>query len=993
MVNNNIQGVIPIAGKGFTVKRNGDYLPGEFKRLSNVEIEDGILKNRRSIQSSHGKSTDVVITQQDNPFGFIGSLKQYSILVNETKQTAFNTASPVEMWAPTLLTTPAETGSFHKIIGYFRYNNKNYWLTLEFRAGIHIKIKLFHGDISLTNDSPSSYNAAYFATLTETDLITVLGTSGDYPKFAYRNFFMQGNRLWIVTSVGVFFTKATDPTVSAVPDGGFFKFPDENITWGMALRNVIYALCDNSIHAISYSTDPNTDAVVQVISDNMGADRGVIYKDTPVVVNQLGIFSITNGYVEEIVENEFDVGLDYYTNSLAAFGDYLILCKTVPVNYEKAAGESTLGRTNLVANPSFETNLTGYGVGTAFMERTRSADRFFGSGGWSVKIKKINDKTVPTRGNLIKTPSFDTGAYSPFWAASTNADLATSNTVFYDGTHSLRWKAPAGSTNVYSSIKTPDGLAGMVAIAGRTYRFNGRIRKTTDGFDGRNIQASVWWYNGAGAVIATSALIDVEPSAAGVWEEIEFEEVAPVGAAYSQLRFFTDLGPVASNADWIIRFDTLVWEDITPVIIGGYDNPKYFDGDTADTAQYLYSWNGAAEAGSSLRYGDDGPIADALKLLDHTANITVTPNKSYTFGGAFYPDSHTRGIDLVVRQYTAANALISETVIYIGEAIEDAWTYLDGEIIMAANCDHVQFAFFAVEALGETLDYGEIIYIDSLICELTETYGAYFDGDAVDTPAITYAWTGAANASTSTATYSNIPRKLFKNGSLFTPGLEGNSLGYNLYFLNMENGSVHVVEFCDGRDVATPGRVVEVFVNTNKNANGNYKCMFLTNRYVSESSSSVTTKGNVYYMNSYRDIEFEDYAAKSDGQLKRYEPKVDIEIDSYVPDGSEYLVKKFRNLEVMGKVPYFDFDVRFGYDNAEYADPIDISNPDERLRPHDPARVGINQRARALSVRFTNDDSNVPLNGADYGVLEISDLRTLWHYTGRSPERKFADAT
>jgi hypothetical protein len=48
---------------------------------------------------------------------------------------------------------------------------------------------------------------------------------------------------------------------------------------------------------------------------------------------------------------------------------------------------------------------------------------------------------------------------------------------------------------------------------------------------------------------------------------------------------------------------------------------------------------------------------------------------------------------------------------------------------------------------------GFLLYVDSVILELASTYdGTYFDGNTADAGGVDYAWTGTANASTSTAT-------------------------------------------------------------------------------------------------------------------------------------------------------------------------------------------------------------------------------------------------
>jgi hypothetical protein len=226
---------------------------------------------------------------------------------------------------------------------------------------------------------------------------------------------------------------------------------------------------------------------------------------------------------------------------------------------------------------------------------------------------------------------------------------------------------------------------------------------------------------------------------------------------------------------------------------------------------------------------------------------------------------------------------------------------------------------------------------------------------------------------------------------MFDQGAEFNSLGYNTYFLNMENGSVHVMDFRDALDLSEVdrGRVAEVYVNPNKDSSGNYNLFFYTARKTAETGGSYTFANRFYYMSSFRDINFTDWSVKSNDVLEKYPPKVEIEIDSYVPDGSEYLVKKFRHLLMMAKIPETDFNVDFGFDDSVNFDIWDIASQVVSSRPHSPYRIRVNQRCKALTIWLYNDFFTTPRAAEqDYGTLEISDLRTLWTYSGKAIDKR-----
>ena len=214
-------------------------------------------------------------------------------------------------------------------------------------------------------------------------------------------------------------------------------------------------------------------------------------------------------------------------------------------------------------------------------------------------------------------------------------------------------------------------------------------------------------------------------------------------------------------------------------------------------------------------------------------------------------------------------------------------------------------------------------------------------------------------------------------------------MGYNVFFLNTDNGSIHTVDFRDGWDSATPGYIVDVLVNPNKDFFRNYHCFFLTNRFVSHVTTTYTYEGNVYTMSldNNEPIIYDNVCDKF-GAVHRHIPKIDVEIDSYTPDGNEYYMKKFRSIELMGDFPSVNFEAYFAYDNKDYTDPVDL-NVDTNIleaagepRTHYPARIGLNQRARSVSIRLKSKDWDVEQsNDYVYKHFQLSDIRLLWTYT------------
>lgn len=330
MVNNNIQGAIPLAGQGYVAKNKGNWAQGQYKRLNNVEInDDGALVNRRNIKLCANSAADnTVIAPLVNTHGFIGFLRDYAIVTSATEQKAYSKSFTDDLWAPTSLPVTG-VGGWAKLHNCFQYNNRNYWISSEWDPtadGGFGETKYFVHDV-LDNEL-NGLDTITYASLTHTNVFTY-----DNAFNMYVNAFMQGDRLWIVTAKRLYFSKATDPKTFTVPDGGFFNFPDTDIKFAFALKDSIYILCDNSVFMLTYTDDPNTDAFVRKISDSVGGDWGCVHRDTPYFVNSTGLWSINGTYIEQAVGQIFERRGALYNPRVYSFEDYLIITRTYRQNY------------------------------------------------------------------------------------------------------------------------------------------------------------------------------------------------------------------------------------------------------------------------------------------------------------------------------------------------------------------------------------------------------------------------------------------------------------------------------------------------------------------------------------------------------------------------------------------------------------------------------------------------------------------------------------
>src|SRR5690606_18416586 len=136
-----------------------------------------------------------------------------------------------------------------------------------------------------------------------------------------------------------------DPTVflDTEDNGGFFKYPNDVVTWAMAIADTIYVLCTSSVYAINYNLAPNDDATQRPISEIIGGEMGCIHLDTPYFINNLGIYAIHGTNIEKMMDSSFDVGKDYYRNHLYSFENYLVVNRYLDTEYGEVGPDEVSG--------------------------------------------------------------------------------------------------------------------------------------------------------------------------------------------------------------------------------------------------------------------------------------------------------------------------------------------------------------------------------------------------------------------------------------------------------------------------------------------------------------------------------------------------------------------------------------------------------------------------------------------------------------------------
>lgn len=124
--------------------------------------------------------------------------------------------------------------------------------------------------------------------------------------------FIMGDRAFIFNpdTGRLYWSKATDPTVWASPDGGFVDVEpsDEPFTDCVVARNTVYFVRSNGIYAFTFTSDPGIDGNITTLTNSEGAIIGVAYQNELILCTPRGIFKFLNGYLT-LLTDKVDFGL------------------------------------------------------------------------------------------------------------------------------------------------------------------------------------------------------------------------------------------------------------------------------------------------------------------------------------------------------------------------------------------------------------------------------------------------------------------------------------------------------------------------------------------------------------------------------------------------------------------------------------------------------------------------------------------------------------
>ena len=285
------------------------------------------------------------------------------------------------------------------------------------------------------------------------------------------------------------------------------------------------------------------------------------------------------------------------------------------------------------------------------------------------------------RSNLVVNPSFELDTTG--WVVDNRCTLAVSASQSKVGGSSLEQttSTTGGGANSVRA-RTPTGILGMPVTAGQPYYAEARVFSALAARKGR---LSVVWYSAAGALLSTSATADITlPTAA--WTTLTLSATAPATAAFATILLGHD--GIGSTGQTVLWDAIMLVQSATPVdyfdgsepdatwapIANLVTNPRFRVDAAGWSHQETAPGTGSVAAVPDPVFGDPGgdnaatglPAGGAAYLIyaANTGPQTVVPGQTaavFTTAMVKAAAAAAQSIKLSARFYTSAGAFISET--------------------------------------------------------------------------------------------------------------------------------------------------------------------------------------------------------------------------------------------------------------------------------------------------------------------------------------------
>lgn len=225
-----------------------------------------------------------------------------------------------------------------------------------------------------------------------------------------------------------------------------------------------------------------------------------------------------------------------------------------------------------------------------------------------------------------------------------------------------------------------------------------------------------------------------------VWDGTQFISISsPIAAVPNAVTSYNSIAPAVKTirtnlvTNPSFEVDTTGW-------VTGYNPNSMTNTVSRSTAQSVF---GSASLLRSVTAGTAGQIN-----LNYPT-VVVQPSQSYSFS-VYVRTNRTHNIQLVLSVTTSSGTIYPGS---IANVLANTWTRLSYSYTMPSG-----LTAFALQ-LVDVANVGDELYVDAALIEINSTLNQYFDGTNYSPiteaypSSITTAWTGTANASTSTISY------------------------------------------------------------------------------------------------------------------------------------------------------------------------------------------------------------------------------------------------
>jgi hypothetical protein len=398
---------------------------------------------------------------------------------------------------------------------------------------------------------------------------------------------------------------------------------------------------------------------------------------------------------------------------------------------ETSQGSLYTVRTNLAAYPSFEAGGSNGVVGTNLATNPSM---------------EATSGTVYVRTNLVVNPSFETNTTS--WLPNTGSPtLAVDSSHAYVGTNGLKLTSTLTSADIAVLFAVNLNASTTYTLSYYVYSPDAR----TSSFD---IAGTGWTPSGLGTTSVP----------ANTWTRVTATFTTP-STSPGNTTFYLH------NGGGPTTIGTSLWIDAVLLEVS-FSAGTYFDGATAASGDFTHAWTGAANASTSVKqapgvtsYGpnNNGSAIWSSTTLTYTGTKSLackstglnsnngtsiyvpplTANTTYTLSTWVYlPAAYGAGISVAAggSSFTLIRGNVVSTV--------GAWTRSSVTFTTGATGPFDAYAY-VITGSGDTPAAGTIFYVDGWLLEQGAVLNAYYDGATAAAGDFTYAWSGAANASTS----------------------------------------------------------------------------------------------------------------------------------------------------------------------------------------------------------------------------------------------------